>query len=259
MTWPLRAPPDRAATMAQFYDLFNREANQRRITRLLDQLEASPTHGVLEIAAGTGVMAQVVAHRFADLPVIAVEPSPSMRVAFFTTMAADPVMRAQVRLVPTRAERLELDGVADLAMCFSALHVFSPRRREQVWRRLARALLPGGVLLVDQPSAPEAEPVAFKETLLLQTSVAGGKIILTYATEPTRCDRQRWLFRYRHLDASGRVLQELSNRTVSWRVGQTQLCAELAAAGLEAERTVDEPGTAGVLVVRRGGNRAVTT
>lgn len=107
MTWPLRAPPDRAATMAQFYDLFNREANQRRITRLLDQLEASPTHGVLEIAAGTGVVAQVVAHRFADLPVIAVEPSPSMRVAFLADQ-----MRPAALVVPLPPSRRVGTGAA---------------------------------------------------------------------------------------------------------------------------------------------------
>lgn len=92
----------------------------------------------------------------------------------------------------------------------------------------------------------------------MQTSVADGSIILTYATRPTSYDRQRWMFRCRHLDGSGDVLQELVNRTVSWRVGRTRLCAELAAAGLQAARTINEPGTAGVLVVRRRANATAT-
>lgn len=246
-----RELPDRGVVMAEFYDLMNRDTFQARMRRLLDTLDASPTVGVLEIAAGTGAMTQVVTHRCPYLDVYAVEPSRAMGTAFFTTMAADPQMRARVRLLPMRAESVDLDRVVDLALCFNALHVFSPRRRAMAWSRVARALVPRGVLLVDRPAARESSPVRFDETELLRTVVAGGSVVLTYATEPVSAGRQRWLFRYRQLDEQGRTLQESINRTTSWRVGQDQLRAELGAVGFSIERTATDADGDVYVAVRR--------
>ncbi len=234
--------------MAQFYDLMNRSSSQSRMHRLLDAVAPTPTVGVLELAAGTGAMTQVLAHRCPELDIWAVEPSPAMRTALFTTVASDDQMRARVCVLPIPAQQVELDGVADLGLCLSALHVFSPRARRDAWRRVARALVPGGILLVDRPS--ERSPT-FEECELLSTSIAGGSVVLTYATEPEGTHRQRWMFRYRQLDHEGTVLQQSINRTVSWRVSRRQLRGELARAGLlvEDELVLDENHA--VYVVRR--------
>lgn len=251
-----RRAADDLTGMAQYYDLLHREVVTRRLHHLLDGLAEAPRVGVVDIAAGTGLMAQALAHRLPRVPVTAVEPSASMRIAMFTSMAADPVMRAGVRVLPVEAERLDLEGGNDLALCLWAMHSFEPQHRHDIWRRIRRCLVPGGAFLVERPSVARPTPLTLEEHELGRAEIGAEIVVLTCSTRSVGPETQDWTFRYRHLDASGDLVQEWVGGGESWRVGDDDLVGELSTAGFTIERTIPdlEPGSgseAGEIYVTR--------
>lgn len=251
-----RRAADDLTGMAQYYDLLNREVVTRRLHHLLDGLGTDPRVGVVDVAAGSGLMAQALVHRCPHVPVTAVEPSAAMRIAMFTTMAADPVMRGRVRVLPARAEQLDLHGGADLALCLWAAHSFAPQDRPRIWRRIRRCLVPGGLFLLERPSTARPVPLTLEEHELSRTSIGADAVVLTCATRPAGPDTQDWTFRYRHLDDSGDLVQEWVGGGGSWRLGDDDLVDELTSSGFTIERTIpdlapDGGGEAGEVYVAR--------
>jgi SAM-dependent methyltransferase len=98
-------------------------------------LERAPGRRVVDLAAGTGKLTEVILATGAD--VTAVEPLPNMRAALARTLP-------DVRAVAGTAEAIPLaDASADAVMVAQAFHWFDA---EAALAEIARVLVPGGVL-----------------------------------------------------------------------------------------------------------------
>jgi SAM-dependent methyltransferase len=106
----------------------------------LDALDIQPGWRVLEVAAGRGSVARMLSERVGpDGHVVAVDLNPR----FLTDLPAN----VEVRQMDVRAEKFKADAY-DLAHCRALLmHLPDP---DAVLQKLAAALRPGGVLLVEE-------------------------------------------------------------------------------------------------------------
>lgn len=185
-------------------------------------------------------MSQALTHRCPALPVTVVEPSAGMRIALFTNMAGDPVMRDRVRVLPIAGERIDLVGGYDLALCTWAMRSFAPRARPDIWSRIRRSLVPGGAFLFARPPRARPTPLTLEEHELDRARVGSDVVVLNCSTRPTGSESQDWTFRYRHLDQRGQLVQEWVGGGESWLVGDEDLVTELTAVGFTIERTLPD-------------------
>ena len=98
-------------------------------------LERAPGRRIVDLAAGTGKLTEVIVATGAD--VIAVEPLPNMRAALAETLPGVPIVDGTAEQIPLAA------GSADAVLVGQAFHWFdAPRALAEI----ARVLVPGGVL-----------------------------------------------------------------------------------------------------------------
>jgi ubiquinone/menaquinone biosynthesis C-methylase UbiE len=116
-----------------------------------------PTAGpalVVDVATGTGFAALAALEALAPKQVVAVDVSPRMvEKAMAKGATADPDGRIKWRVAP--AVPLDLpDGVADVVLCASALHLIGATAPPE-WRRVLR---PGGQAAFSLPVAADFHP-----------------------------------------------------------------------------------------------------
>ncbi len=231
------------AATAEFYDLLHRERYRARAHQLLRVTDYQPTIGVLEIGAGSGLVTTVLAEAYPDVPILAVEPATPMRALLLGRLAAAEELRSRVTVYPAEVQALDLEGVADLAVCVDVAATLAPDQRRGVWAATARALVPGGVLLVESPPPVPESGRASLPCVRVGADRYTGEVTAT-ATGPGTV---RWRFTYRVL-RDDRVLREMAEEFDGWSVDPDELRTELAGAGF-----VDGAAVAGdVLVLRRG-------
>ncbi|GAB2713109.1 class I SAM-dependent methyltransferase [Kitasatospora kifunensis] len=232
------------AVSVEFYDLLQAEARRDQATRRFTEAARRARHGVLDIGAGTGIVTEVLLDACA-VPIHVVEPTPAMRAALLTRLAAlGADRRARVTLHSAPVEAAGLEGVADLAVASNVIACLDPATRRAVWQAVARALLPGGLLLFDLP--PAQLPTS-RETVGRLGPVRVGPDI--YTAEVTRePDRGivRVVFTYCVL-RDGQVVRRATEAFSMWPAGARQLGAELEAQGLYVVRAP----SVGLMAARR--------
>jgi SAM-dependent methyltransferase len=238
---------DGYAAAAQYYDLLHGERSAAQVRALLTAAHAEIRTGIVDLGAGTGAVLAEAAREAPDVPIVAVEPSLGMRTALLTRLAADPALRARTTVLPETDERLDLTGVADLALCLDTSPAFPPPYRPDIWARVHAALVPGGLFLLDEPHL--TEPVAQETIELARTEIGTLTVIGTVRGEPAG-QRQWWEYRYTLLDAEGEVVADDATEFYTWPVGTEELRAELTDAGFVVKDDIElEHST--VLVARK--------
>lgn len=135
------------------------DLDQRLLERLRRELAAA--RRILDLGAGTGVLAAELAHAHPAAAIVAVEPSSA-----FTRRPP-----AGVLTLRARGEAIPLgDGSVDLAICLSSLRHL--RDRAGALRELRRVVVPGGAVHVIELD-PEADaPRADRHRLALRSTLA---------------------------------------------------------------------------------------
>lgn len=232
------------AATAEFYDLLHRERYRTRARHLLRVTKYQPTIGVLEVGAGSGLVTTVLAEAYPDVPILAVEPATPMRALLLGRLAAATEdLRSRVTVYPAELQALDLERVADLAVCVDVAATLAPDQRRDVWAATARALVPGGVLLVESPPPVPESGRSSLPCVRVGADRYTGEVTATAAGP----GMVRWRFTYRVLRGD-RVLREVAEEFDGWSVGADTLGTELAAAGFVAGATVAQD----VLLLRRG-------
>ncbi len=124
---------------------------------MVDQVHAAPGDRVLDVATGTGLVAEQLVSRY-GCSVVAVDQSPGMLAGARTKLSARPELARRIELREAEAERLPFaDGEFD-ALTFTYLlrYVDDPRA---TMRELARVVKPGGRIAALDFAVPEPAPV----------------------------------------------------------------------------------------------------
>lgn len=239
---------DGYAAAAQYYDLLHAQRSAARVRALLGAAQPEIRHGILDLGAGTGSVLAEIARGAPDVPIIAVEPSVGMRTALYARLVADPALRERTTVLPETAERLALTEVADLAVCLDTSPAFPPPYHQDIWERVHAALVPGGLLLLDEPRL--TEPIAQDSTELARATVGTHVIVGSVRGEPAG-QRQWWEYRYTVLDADGEVVGDDTTEFYTWPVALTSLRAELTEAGFVLKDDLELDGGEKVIQARR--------
>ncbi|WP_277212243.1 class I SAM-dependent methyltransferase [Isoptericola croceus] len=209
--------------IAEFYDLVAARQSRSTGPALADVLRGLPVSQapLVEIGAGTGRVTRTIAAALADVDIIAVEPSPSMRAVLTSRVWADPTLRARVTVSSGWAPDLDLpDSILGAVVFGVAGHLEEPQRTE-LWRRLAERLVPGGCLVVELMGSDRPMP----PTRTVHETVGR----LTYewwvSAEPVRDGVVRHVNWWRVLDGD-RVCREVGDEHVWHVISPEQLAAE---------------------------------
>jgi demethylmenaquinone methyltransferase/2-methoxy-6-polyprenyl-1,4-benzoquinol methylase len=119
-------------------------------------VRATPGQRVLDVATGTGLVAQALVRRYA-VEVVGVDQSPQMLAAARARLAASPALAARITLREGRAEELPFaDGEFDhLTFTYLLRYVEDPAA---TLRELARVVAPGGRIASLEFGEPAGEP-----------------------------------------------------------------------------------------------------
>ncbi|AUS78670.1 class I SAM-dependent methyltransferase [Actinoalloteichus sp. AHMU CJ021] len=226
---PAEPPGDPYSVTAEFYDLLHLDGYREWARTWLATSARRARLGVLEVGSGTGAMTWVLAEE-SEVPVHAVEPSRAMRAVLMGRLAtASDRVRSRVRVHPHPLGAAGLAGVADLAVCVNLAAGLPPAEREDaLWPAVARALVPGGLLVVDSPrrGSPAAEEWPLPSTRLGPDVYTG-----TVRCAPgDRAGPDRWTFRYQVLGERG-TLREETETFPTWPLDPEVLDQELRVAG----------------------------
>lgn len=126
--------------------LMTRERRWRRA--LVDLVDASPGHRIVDVGCGTGTLMLAVARRYPGCRLVGVDPDPQM-----LAIARRKAMAAGVEIEWIEAMGDDLDGVAAAARCDRIvssllLHQCPLAVKQTIADQMLRLLAPGGTLVV---------------------------------------------------------------------------------------------------------------
>ncbi|GAA1421342.1 class I SAM-dependent methyltransferase [Catellatospora coxensis] len=229
------------AVTAEFYDLLQATEHLAVTGRLLDRWLGSPEVGVLDVGAGTGLATNQLARR-CSVTVHAVEPAASMRAVLLSRLAGQAEVLPRVRVYARNVQDLGLTGVADFAWCLNTMAGLDRSERAAALRALARALVPGGRLVVQRPPTRAAADRRDLPSWRLGGDLYTGEV----STTPVGADRVRWRFSYR-VSRDGALVREETEVFDGHLATESGFDAELTEAGFTVVGA-DEPD---IVVARR--------
>jgi demethylmenaquinone methyltransferase/2-methoxy-6-polyprenyl-1,4-benzoquinol methylase len=148
------------APLARHYDLVAASLSLGQDPRwraaMVGAVRASPQERVLDVATGTGLVAQALVRRY-HCSVVGVDQSPEMLAAARRRLQLRPELAERVSLAIAEAERLPFgDGEFDhLTFTYLLRYVDDPAA---TLRELARVVAPGGRIASLEFAVPERQP-----------------------------------------------------------------------------------------------------
>ncbi|WP_165491578.1 class I SAM-dependent methyltransferase [Stutzerimonas kirkiae] len=248
-----REPHEYYGQSAEIYDILSEQHWASRRTSVLDAFRtASPeTELVLDIGSGTGVALGIIREAFPQARIHAIEPSASMRIGLMTRILADPQLRQKVTVHPHDIATAPLPSGIDVAMVCGCVGFFDEPARLALWPRLAAALSPTGIVLLD--TMPLDRPQQVPESLVASADIGDHRFDIWLRGEPVEDDAQliRWHMRFDQSAGATRIRSFSVER--DWRtLGLDTLLAETARAGFQARRLDDSPVPAALLRLAAG-------
>jgi len=118
---------------------------------------ARPGERILDVATGTGLVAQALARRYDGVQIVGLDQSPEMLAAARARLDRDAALAGRVTLVAGEAERLPFaDAEFDhLTFTYLLRYVDDP---QAALRELARVVRPGGRIATLEFGVPSREP-----------------------------------------------------------------------------------------------------
>ncbi|MGW2458001.1 class I SAM-dependent methyltransferase [Streptomyces sp. NPDC004457] len=237
-----RPQTDSYAVTAEFYDILQAEADERRVRHLYGREVAKARVGVLDIGAGTGrVTLMSLAESRAD--VYAVEPARAMRTSLMTRLAALPAReRARVTVHPHALDEAALYAVADVAVCHNTVACLSPSARHALWHAIGAALVPGGSLFLQLP--PARLPARSIRRVLPEQRVGehtyGGRMVMSTAGNRIHTRADYWV------RSTEGVLREHTETFWMWPASRAQVIDDLKQHGFVPLPGHDDPAVLAV-------------
>lgn len=230
------------AETAEFYDLLQATQHLALAGRLADRWLRTPTVGVLDVGAGTGLATELFA-RSTGVPVHAIEPAAPMRTVLLSRLAGRRALLDHVRVHAKPIQDLGLVDVADAALCLNTMGCLDAPERSAVLEAIATAMVPGGVFVVQRPPERIDPEVRRLPAWEIGGDVYDGDVTST----PTGPHRLRWRFTYR-VTRDDTVLRQVHEDFAGYLVSPQAFTAELAEAGF-TRVAVDDPD---IVIAHRG-------
>ncbi|MCQ0003567.1 class I SAM-dependent methyltransferase [Actinomadura madurae] len=217
------------AINAPYYDLILPEEHWAGLAAAVGGL-LKDARSVAEVGAGTGYFTESMLGSLpAGAEIFAIEPARVMRAALVTRLVRRPGAERRVTVLPGDAATADPGTAVDAVVLLNLVMHFAPAERARLWRRWARALTPGGLLIVEAQYPQKAEEVP--------SSVVPGRTLgrRRYDTvsraEVIGGDMIRWVNTYRTWEGD-RLVQEETAEFDCHVISDELLAAELSAAGL---------------------------
>ncbi|WP_411153273.1 class I SAM-dependent methyltransferase [Streptomyces sp. A30] len=227
--------PDDYAVSAEFYDVLQARQDEIRVHHLYGRDAGRARLGVLDIGAGTGrvTMMSLMESR---VGVHAVEPARAMRAPLMTRLASLPTeLRERVTVHPQTLEEAALHGVADVAICHNTIACLAPAARQALWPAVARALVPGGSLLLQLPPArlPDKDIMRVFPRQRVGRHEYGGHMLMSADGDRIRTRFDYWV------RGSGNALREHIESFWMWPATLAELIGDLEKHGFAPLRRDD--------------------
>jgi len=233
---------------AEWYDILSELHWRTRRSYVHDALHAAcpDAKRVLDIGSGTGLALAIMAGLYPQAEIHAVEPSACMRIGLMTRILADAQLRKQVTVHPVDIAQATLPAEIDVALVCGCVGFFDDSTRRELWPRLAKALTPAGVVLVDV--MPLDKPQTIPESQVASAEVGQHRYDIWLSGQPIENDSEsiRWHMRFVQSDGT----QPIRNFTIerNWRAfGLQKILDEAGAAGFRAEPLTNSPVPAALL------------
>ncbi|RII87744.1 class I SAM-dependent methyltransferase, partial [Clavibacter californiensis] len=181
---PGPTPADPYGPAAELFDLAaatHAELTATAVCRILDgrDLSAAP---VLDIGAGTGVIARAVARSHPEALVVAAEPSEPLRAVLTARILDAPGLQERVTVTAGSAPDLELPDRLSAVLLCGVLGHLDASQRARLWPRIAERLLPGGVVVVETMGLEPGTRVP--ESRLARTHVGDDEVEWWFRADP---------------------------------------------------------------------------
>ncbi|WP_045313410.1 class I SAM-dependent methyltransferase [Lentzea aerocolonigenes] len=225
--------PDSYAGAAEHFDLITKpywSAIGPALHAILRQAGDGP---VVDIGTGTGLGLPTIGEALPAHEIIAIEPSPSLRISLFSRLADHPELAERVTVLPTGVQDAELPPRLGAVVGINMLGHLSPADRAALWSRIAASLAPGApaVFTLQPPDRPASIP----ESPFGEAAVGRLRYSASGSAEPSGVDQVTWRVTYRVHDGTN-LLSERTMQHQWWTMGEDQLDDELHHAGLRASR-----------------------
>ncbi|WP_189316670.1 class I SAM-dependent methyltransferase [Streptomyces brasiliensis] len=243
---------DDYAVSAEFYDVLQAQQDATRVHRLYSGVVRGARLGVLDVGAGTGRVT-LMSLLESEVGVHAVEPARAMRTSLMTRLASLPAeSRARVTVHPCPLGQAELYEVADVAICHNTVACLSPAVRRALWPSIARALVPGGSLLLQLPPArlPDAEVVRLFPAQRIGRHEYGGRMVMSADGARIRTRFDYWVCAGRHL------LREHTETFWMWPASRAEVIDELRPQGFLPWPDRTDASVLALTLDRPGSNRS---
>jgi SAM-dependent methyltransferase len=188
---------------AEFYDVLHASRYVRSTRRVLDRWLGTPTVGVIDVGAGTGLGTSLLTAR-CHVDVHAVEPSRAMRAVLLSRLAGQPDVLSRVHVHTCLVQDLNLHRAADFVLCLNTMGTLDREARAAALAALHRAVVPGGRLVVEAPPARLPTDVHQLPSWTLGDQRYGG----TVSTRDAGAGRFTWHFDYRVTNGDALVRSE---------------------------------------------------
>jgi SAM-dependent methyltransferase len=239
--------PDTYAISAEFYDVLQAERDGIRVRQLYSGDVGNARLGVLDVGAGTGRVT-LMSLMESQVPVHAVEPTRSMRAPLMTRLASLPAdLRMRVTVHPHTLDEVGLHEVADVAICHNTIACLHPVSRHALWPAIAKALTPGGVLLIQLPPArlPRHETTHDLPTQRVGQHEYGGRMVASADVNRIRACFDYWV------RGEGGVLREHNETFWMWPASRKKMIGELEKSGFAPLPDRADPAVLPVRLRRR--------
>lgn len=243
-------PADLYAVNAEWYDAVAAQM-WSALGPALEQVLAplSTSRGtVVDVGAGTGLGTRILAGAAPTCEVVAIEPSPALRVGLMSRIMADPDLQERVTVLPTDSDGAAASLPSSLAglLAVNMIGHLDAAARTRLWQLLGSRLDPDGIAVVglQPPGRPEVVP---------ERDFAGQRVgRRVYAgsarAEPAAPRQVTWHMRWTVSSDDDGLIEERTAKSTWWTVSASDLERETAAEGLRCAAA--DPAT-GLYIVNR--------
>ncbi|MEV6560075.1 class I SAM-dependent methyltransferase [Nocardia sp. NPDC051756] len=225
---------DNYGAAAEFYDIAGRPYWRPRAAALAKAMSpaAQTNSPIVDVGAGTGLVVEMIGAALAEVPIIAIEPSPAMRAALAGRVLANALAPRVTIVAGTLQETTLPNRIGGMVAC-GVLGYLAPEDRHALWRLLADRLAPGCRAVVDAAPFPATRTVRPIRVGVTRFGVRHHEIWLgSRPADPGRIE----LTTICRVVQDGRTVRESVSTVQWWALDLRTIVAEATAAGLACQR-----------------------